>query len=248
MSRACEEDWTELAMAHPGAAFPRIFDSFDEVALEMALRFRDECLKSGENARLHALTVSDIADDRLYEKLFALGYASVVRLDCNTGSLCTPNVKAALIASRIRETELPDVIFCGEMGGIGGSRMTGPMLAEQLGLPCINNVSDVGYLRGMPDIRTTCAGTCSRLSISGKAVLLAGNSEHGLLRVPTIKARLAARGMKAVVIAVSPVWSLAEIRPVTLFRQQAGQNCRFIEGTAAEQAEAIANIFKGGGP
>lgn len=247
LSSVYEEDWEQISKAPADGCFARIFDCFDETALEMALTLRDEYDSAGDYVRLRAVTLSAASDDRLYERLFALGYDSVIRLDFDAEYLCAPNVKAAIIADHVKKTGIPDLIFCGIQSGIGGSRMTGPMIAERLGLPCIGDVSRV---RRAPDnelfVEISGDGVCSTGRISGKAIVLAGNAQRGLLRTPTLKARLAVKGKRAEVVEASAPDVFASVYPDSVRRLPLSRGrCRFIEGDMAAKAETVLKIWKG---
>ena len=250
LSAATEADWDQISKAPAEGCFPRVFDCFDEAALEMALTLRDEYIAAGEDVNLRAVTLSTNDDDRLIEKLFALGFYSITRVDFETGYLTTPNVKSVVLAEYISDhiAEPPDLILCGIQSGLGGSRMTGPMIAERLGLPCVGNVSCVRRAPGSKLlVETSGEGVRSSGVVSGRVVLLIGNPERGLLRIPTLKARQAVRGKRAEVIksANRQVRGVSAI-PETVRRQHTQEHCRFIEGDISAKAETVMRIWKGG--
>jgi hypothetical protein len=123
--------------------------------------------------------------------------------------------------------------------------MTGPMIAEHLGLPCINNVVSAQFMPGGLYVKTSADGICMAGEVTGKAMLLAGNSEHGLLRIPTLSAIRSVKGKQAELIQVSaPAYSGAV--PVSITRPAARCQCRFLDGDATAQASAVLDIFIGG--
>jgi len=275
LSSAHEEDWERIRVAPVDGLFPRVFDCFDEAALEVARGLRDEFAAAGEPVQLRAVTLSTVNDDRLSEKLFALGYDSVTRLEFDVGYLSMPNAKAVILADYIRKAGIPDFTFCGIQSGICGSRLTGPMIAELLRLPCISDVS--GVWRSPDDglhVQMICDGVRSTGRIFGKAMLLVGNSERGLLRIPTLKARLAVKGSRAEVVdagimnydamihvsgkagheeaaqekplMTAGIINYTECVPSSTRRRQSRGKCRYIEGDVKTKSGRILDIIKGG--
>ena len=269
LSTAYENDWTHIAASPASGAFARVFDCFDEAALEMALTLRDEIAAAGEEAELCALTLAATGDDRASVKLFALGFERLVRIDMDTGYLCTPEVKAAAIARSIESIGVPDILFFGIRSGIGGSGMTGPMIAERLGLPCVSNVCDVGRgANGKLRVAILEGGKRTIGEIPVGAALLVGNSDRGLLRIPTLKAMRGAKGKNAEVVAphgddippgvafsddIAPLVTLGNNaaplvtlgnNPVDVTRPPAACMCRDIEGDIEEKARTVAEILR----
>ena len=248
MSAANEEDWIKISKASNGGCFPRIFDCFDEAALEMALGLRDEIEAAGKKVLLRAVTIGVKSDEKHTERLFALKYDSVTRIDYAAGDMYTPNLKAVLIADHIKKTGIPDYIFCGVQSGIGGSGMTGPMIAEYLGLPCVSNVSNVrSTSEAGLHVRISSDGGHASGRISGKAVLIVGNSVRGLLRIPTLKARRAVKDKHTDVIKASVSDRYAGVGPVSVLRPPARGICRYIEGDAKDKAKGVFDIIRDGG-
>lgn len=243
ISLAGEENWSTNPEICLEGALGRVFDQYDESALEMALRVRDSL---ADSCTLRALTLEAAdTDKRLYERLFALGYDSVERLaPIRDGGLdISPLQKAALLAGHISRGSPPDLILCGIQGGLGGSRITGLAISRFLGLPCLSNVSAIEAGTGL-SVSCCDAGTTTSGLLRIPAVLLIGNTENSLLRVPTLKSRLAA-GKREAQVWDCPPQTVEQDFKISLSRPVARGQCKFLNPDSA--AAAVMEIFAGDG-
>jgi electron transfer flavoprotein alpha/beta subunit len=192
-------DWARVAADDPEARAEatryvrRVVNVFDEAALELALRLRDARDASGLRTSLAAFSVAGREADPFLKTLQALGY-EVARVDAGADLDFAPRVTAAVIAAHLRTAGLPDALLLGSRCGPGESGTVPFLLADELGLPCLTEVTDVetaaaGRLR----VTFAAGGRPVRATIAPPCVLAVGNAVVSMLRVPTLKDRLAAR-------------------------------------------------------
>ena len=82
--RLSEKDWAWDERHFVDTSFVRrVFNCFDESALEMALKLAGTSLNASDPAELTALTVDDRQSDLFLKHLTAVGYHHVVRIQCN---------------------------------------------------------------------------------------------------------------------------------------------------------------------
>lgn len=213
--------------------YQRALDSYDESALELALRLRDQAPET----ELTAVTVSAQEDARVYESLYALGFSEVVRIDCALPPF-SPRATAELLAEAVRGA---DLILAGRQSGLAGTQMVPRHLAQRLGLPYVDHVCALEACGGGVRFRAAGDGKITEGTLTAPAVLLAGDA--GWLRIPTLKARLAAKKLRCrTVLADAP--QCEELRPAALYRPPAREACRWITGTAEEQAAEILSLLE----
>jgi electron transfer flavoprotein beta subunit len=202
-------DWARLAAAERPKAraevaryVRRVIGVFDEAALELALRLRDARTAAGLDTGLSAFTVGGREADPFLATLQALGFEAA-RVDpgaagedgdaAGGGRDFTPAATAALVAACAQRLG-GDVLLLGQRGGPGGSGMVPFLAAEALEQPCVTGVTAVepsasGQLR----VTFDADGGPLRAVATPPCVLAVGNAVVSMLRVPTLKDRLAAR-------------------------------------------------------
>ena len=105
-----------------------------------------------------------------------------------------PRVTAAVIAAYLRRIGPPDVLLLGSRCGPGESGAVPFLVADELGLPCLTEVTEVQTAsRGRLRVTFAAGGGQVRATIAPPCVLAVGNAVVSMLRVPTLKDRLAAR-------------------------------------------------------
>lgn len=254
VSLAREENWSVDPAVCLQGSLGREFDQYDECALEQALRLRDAFEARGENCALRALTLENAeGDDRLYERLFALGYGKVERITLeNRGDSpalrFSPLDRARILAGHISKGDSPNLILCGARGGMAGSRLTGYGLASFLDIPCLDHVTALS-VSDQGAVFAACyeGGTTLSGTVQTPALLMLGSAENSMLRVPTLKAKLAVRGRRAEVstVAVADLGVLPENFEIRLSRKTGRDQCQFPEGSAGEKVRAILALFRG---
>jgi electron transfer flavoprotein beta subunit len=172
----------------------RVLNTFDESALELALRLRDELGALGERAALEAVTVGGRETDGQLKTLLALGYERATRIDPAAGLDFAPDVVADLIAAHAGLARC-DLLLLGSRSGPGDGGTVPFAVAEQLGRPCLAQVTAIETL---PEsrLRVTCVADDGllRVTLRPPCVLAVGNAVVSRLRVPTLTDRLARRG------------------------------------------------------
>lgn len=233
LSAAAQKDLPATPDQEVSGLHQRVLDTYDESALELALRLRDQ----DSSVELTAVTVSDRDDKRIYESLYALGFSRVIRIACTVAPF-SPKTKAALLAAQAADA---DLILAGRQSGLSGSQMTPRYLAEALQIPFVDNVCKLAPAETGVRFQAIGGGKISEGILVSPAVALV--SDGGWLRIPTLRARMAVKSMQCQAIAAELQQS-AEIRPIALHRPPAREACRWIEGTPAVQASEILRLLK----
>jgi electron transfer flavoprotein alpha/beta subunit len=255
-------DWARLAAAERPAEraaaaryVRRVLGVFDEAALELALRLQDARAEGGLETELSAFTVGGRDADPFLTTLQALGFeaarvhpgATGVGGDLAEGGLdFAPASTAALVAGCAQRLG-GDVLLLGERGGPGGSGTVPFLVAEALGRPCVAGVTAVepaasGRLR----VTFSTDDGPLRAVATPPCVLAIGNAVISMLRVPTLKDRLATRGRPVTEVAAADLGvdlgsalsgGATPTRLEQVDRSRAGLMVR--GATAAEKARAL---------
>jgi len=257
-------DWARLAAAdgpeeraEATRYVRRVFAVFDEAALELALRLREGRAALGLETSLAAFTVGGREADPFLHTLLALGFACA-RVDpagpaplaggpAGGGLDFAPAVTATLVAACAQHLG-GDVLLLGARGGPGGSGTVPFLAAEALGRPCVTEVTATEPAGG-EDLRVTFTADAGpvRAVTAPPCVLAVGNAVVSMLRVPTLKDRLAARDrtvaeLTAAGLGVDFVAALAEApaAPAGLETIDRGRAGVLVAGqTPADKARAL---------
>ena len=99
--KVVEKDWAAAELSGPDTSYvPHGPGCYDEAALELALRLRDEGQKRGESVRITAATVSNATPAAFARQLYALGVDRVVRVEApGTDNFRPETVSAALFSA-----------------------------------------------------------------------------------------------------------------------------------------------------
>ena len=246
-----ERDWVADSRLGVETGFVRrIFNCFDESALELALRLAQRLGEGGEAPELTALTMDDHRADTFLRLLLAAGFDRAVRIEPeNEGDLrFNPRYVSRVLAAQIAEAGGQDLILAGYQGE-GDNRQTGPLLAERLGRPCIFNVAGAvpAARPGRLTVTSRRDGVGLVQTVDLPLVLVAGNAaEAPYLRSPTLKQRMLAQKKPIEVRTVSdlglagPPSADSDISPAGMVRQRRVRQCRLIQGRGpAEKARLL---------
>ena len=172
----------------------RVFNVFDEAALELALRLRDARDEAGLETSLAAFSVAGREADPFLQTLQALGFERAARVEPGADLDFAPRVTASVIAAYLRRIGTPDVLLLGSRCGPGESGAVPFLAADELGLPCVTEVTEVqAASRGRLRVTFASGGGPARATVAPPCVLAVGNAVVSMLRVPTLKDRLAVR-------------------------------------------------------
>jgi electron transfer flavoprotein alpha/beta subunit len=210
-----DADW----VAGPGDAVRsryvrRVLNCFDESALELALRLRDALAERDVAAGLGALSVGGRETEPFFATLYALGYERAARIEPGAALDYVPAATAALLAGYARRVDRSDLLLLGSRCGPGDSGTVPFLVAEELGWPCVTQVTEVAPAGDGDGLRVTCAADDGRLTLTvhPPCVLAIGNALVSHLRVPTLTDRLARRESRADILAPRDVGvDLAEV-------------------------------------
>lgn len=232
--RVLENDWATFSWHSDLSYAGKQINCFDESALEIGLRLKEEYKAQGVDAECFAATAGELHPS-FAQTLFAAGYDGLAQIEAKQGQYeFAPEATAAALASFAKDG-VYDVILTGSVAGLADTGTVPLILADTLRLPILTGVSEVHVRGGTVDALCQEAdGTWLR---SGKTpvVVSIGNSPAVLRAVP-LRARLAAKNQQPVRAFVDFALSF---RAETFFfsRPDEKRSCRFL---AEESVSSLA--------
>ncbi len=217
-----------------------VMSPFDESALETALRIRD----ANPGTQIRAIVAGSPASEKIARTVLALNVADVSLLDL--GDAWNQNAVATQLASQCGEA---DLVLIGREFGDCDDGLVPPMAAALTGRHFFGRVQAV---EASGDIRLMREAGASEqwLAVSGPTLASVTNDRRNRLRKPLMKNVMMAR-QAAVAQIVAPPSAPSPIGlggVDTLAAARAPVNCRWIEGSTVEQAQAVAALLRQAAP
>ena len=116
----------------PPMGTPPVLSPFDENALEAALRIKDE-----HGAKVIAVSLGGTLARPVLSRTLAAGADELILLEDPSFQELDSFASAGVLASAIRQIGHVDIIFTGRQAADWDSGITGCVIAEELGIPCI---------------------------------------------------------------------------------------------------------------
>ncbi len=238
-----EEFAVDRTARRPAVQNPRmVMNTFDEIALEVALQLRDAV----KEASVVALSLGDRAAEDVLRKALAMGADEALRVDPSGLREADSVQTAAALAAAIRaHLGSVDVVLCGRQAADTEAGQVGPLLAEILGVPMVSNVllARPGPSGRLHLERETEEGT-ETVEVAPPVLVTVTNGEYNVPRMPKVRDIMAAQRKTIPVVRVeeqalgpgaTPWTTVADL---DLFQVQGA--CRWIEGkTPEEKVEAL---------
>ena len=221
----------------------KVINTYDESALELALKMADHRKAGNLETELFALTIGEAYADLFLKKLLALGFNKTYRVNSDLDLRFNPEAAAAIITSFTGKCGPFDLIIMGMQSSDGDNAKTALLTAEELAWPCITGVtgfySDRPHLVAVENISDQ--GSIKQ-TVRTPCILAVGNAPSSLLRVPTLKAIKSAAAKDINILTLEEL----NAKPEDLLLQSNAQlqeletvdNSResiIIEGTSAEE-------------
>ena len=217
---------------------PLVISTFDEIALEVALKLREE-LGGGT---VTGLTLGPSSADEVLRRAMAMQADAGVRVDSEGLDLLDPVATATALAEAVRQLEPVDAVLCGREAADTDGGQVGLLLAEMLGWPAVCNVilahpGPQGHLR----VEREAEDGTEVVEVALPAVLTATNADVNVPRIPRVKdVMMAHRKPIRVVPAQVPQTQRGWISLEDLYVPVPDRQCRFVEGDTVEaKVEAL---------
>lgn len=201
-----EAPWKEVKL-NEGSTAPLleklsvVIGPFDENALEVALQ-----LKDATGARVTALTFGPAASEDALRRALAVRCDSAVHVREERAAEMDSSAVARVLGAAIRSLGDVDLVLCGRQVGDWDSGQVGPLLAEELGTPCVPIVQKIepGPAQSLRLVKEIAGGTCL-VEARPPLVATVTNTGANQLRVARVKDVMAARRMEITALTVAQV-------------------------------------------
>ena len=215
---------------------PPVINSFDENALEAAIR-----VKEAVGARITLLSLGKGISRAVILKAVAAGADASVLLedDALDASLLDSFATARLLAAAVERMEGRDLILCGRQAADTNAGQVGLGLAQLLGIPAITLAQKVEVDDGRVRVERVLPDGYEVVEASLPA-LVTVSGEVGDLRYPSLQAIKAAKGLPQSVLSLSdlsqqpPQKGLVET--VSLAAPSRERRCAMVEAESAQEA------------
>lgn len=237
-----EDDWRREPGPREDYARPALSPE-DESALELALR-----LGEALGAPPSALTIGGDRSDRQAASLLALGFKSVTRLEPwpPEDLRFRPEAVSSLIKWHLAKNPT-DIILAGRRSSDGQNGLAPQYLAEALNWPLAIEVraAAASQAPGFLTVASSLDDALLTREIRPPVVLAVGDAPGAFLRVPTLKARLAAKNKAVTVIKVDSASLPPPLStPSKLTREVSSRQARALKGDSAEIARGLLAAIK----
>jgi electron transfer flavoprotein beta subunit len=225
----------------PPPGTPPVLSTFDENALEAALKIKDTV-----GATITVLGAGNKLARPVFKKTIAAGADQLVLLEDEGFEDLDSNSTAEVLARTIEKLGGFDLVVCGRQAADTDAGLVGFGIACKLGIPIISLArkveitgSSVRIERLLPDGYEVVEAALP--------VLVTASNEIGELRFPPMKAVIAAQKAQPTVWSAADLGlDLAGLRRADLVRffvPERRVECAMMEGTPAEIARSISEIF-----
>jgi electron transfer flavoprotein beta subunit len=242
-----DEDWVVNQKHEIDTSFVRSeLSSYDESALEMALKLSDAAQDLGILLKLNALTVDNRSAVPILKTLSALQFETVVRVEPQADLLFHSTAVAAIVSQYIRDHASQDVVMMGRQSDIGENAKTPLLTAEMLGWPCITQATQIEPADEKHIFVThQMDDGYARKKVGMPVVISVGDAPCSYLRKPTLRDRLNHAKKTVEVLSMDAFDLPAETEALTelsiLRHERAG---KIIEGKSpAEKAKTLYEVY-----
>ena len=225
-----------------------VISAYDQNALEVALQ-----LKEKVGGTVTALSLGEPEAQGAVKSAMGMGADAGVLVTDSALTGSDPFGVAHILAKAIRKIGTPDLILVGCVSGDIGDKVMGPLLAEELGLPCLTFVSRIEVREGKAAARRIVEDGYEVVEAPLPLVASILSDDSNVPRYSKLKDIMVA-ARKTV-----PVWKAADLgvdmatvgsacqrlqlREVTI--PQRDSRCELVNGdTPAEQAERLAERLR----
>jgi electron transfer flavoprotein beta subunit len=192
LDKLIDEDWVIDKNLQIDTSFLKpILSSYDESAIEIALKPSDASERIKVSIDLNALTIASTPATAILKTLNALRFKRVVRIDSHDDFRFRPTASASILSQYVLKQAPQDVLFLGRQSSVGENAKTPLLVAEMLGWPCITQVAGIELIDENHLLVTSQVDDGQiRQQIQTPCVLSIGDAPNMFMRVPTLKDRM----------------------------------------------------------
>jgi electron transfer flavoprotein beta subunit len=222
----------------PPAGIPPVISTFDEYAVEAALRIKEKV-----GGKITALSLGTNLARDVVKKPLSMGADELVLLEDPAFGDGDSWSTAYVLAMAIKKIGQVDLVLCGRQAADWDAGQVGSGIAEFLGLPAVTLARKVEIGDGKARVEKVIPDGFELIEVSLPALITLSN-EHATPRYPNIKGIMAAKKKEPVIwkpadIGVDPAQIGAKGRRakiLKLFQPVRDTKCEIIKGDTPEEA------------
>lgn len=219
--RILDQDWEGFALSTDLSYAGVDFNCFDQSALEIGLKIKQQAAVQGVGATCTALTVCEDLPDSFTERLYSVGFDQVVCIPGKNREFCPREVGSAL-AEAARGA---DLVITGKEASMAETGMVPFYLADQLHLPIVTGVETALWEADGLHLRCREAAGLTEKTVSLPLTISVSNSPE-VLRFAALRARMQCRGRKP---EMGSEAALGRKEPPRLSRPHTGRSCTMLD-------------------
>lgn len=227
----------------PPEGIPPVINPYDAQAVEIALRLKD---KFGGN--LTAISIDADADTSIIKHTLAMGADEGIILSDKAFERLDSFSIAYILSQTIKKIGDIDLVLCGRQAADWDEGVTGPLIAENLGLPLVTLAEEIDITDGKLKVRRVALEDSQVICVPQPALVTVSN-EVGPPRLPSGWGIISASRKQI------PIWNAEDIEAdlsqieekktrrklVKLFIPEQRRSCEIIQGrTPAEASFTLA--------
>ncbi|GAA0182599.1 electron transfer flavoprotein subunit beta/FixA family protein [Clostridium sediminicola] len=242
-------DWVVSSHCEVDTSFAKpMFNLYDEAALELVLKLRDQAENKIESLNLTALTIGNSFADRFLKNLYALKYHNAVRVNYEEDIRFNSPFVAKIISNYIEKEGKIGIVVLGNQSGVGDNGKTPFILAELLGIPLISGVTSItpSEEEGYFTVISTKDDIKIKQVVKAPIILSVGNIQSAYLRVPTLKDKMAAKKKRIKILDLEHLGIEKEkkeeendVTLIDIFYEKKERVCEIVEGGDAKEKAKI---------
>lgn len=224
---------------------PPVINPFDESALELALKIKDE-----QGANITLISAGKGISQPLVLKALAAGADSAILIEdpafenFSLDSLATARILKAAVGMVSRF----DLILCGIQSSDTNAGLVGSLVAGLLEIPCVTFARAVMFEDGVLRVERVLSDAYETVLCPIPA-LVTVTGEAGELRYPSLQAIRGAKQLPQMTLKISDlktgVISFPGIELVSIYAPERERRCRLVEGeTGAEAGQRLAVVLR----
>ena len=230
------------------ATLAPVVNGFDEVAIEAALR-----LKDNQNAKITVLSVGNQFNLDVIRKPLAMGADTLILCqDTMFADLTDSFTTSQVLAAAVRKVGDFDLLLCGRQASDWDNAQVPLMLAEMLEVACVPLAQKVEVEQGRVVVQRLAPDGYDVVE-ADLPVLVTVSNELGAPRYPNMRNLMAAKRKRPVTwtcddLGLEASELTARVEILELYARERSQDCEFITGEdGAAAAEKLAGTLREAG-
>lgn len=214
---------------------PLVMSTFDQNALEIALQIKDQF----PDTEITAITLGPNCSSDVLRKALAVKVDRGVRISAEDDFKLSAGQTAAYLAKTIDKIGSVDLVLCGRQAGDWDGGQVGFLLAEMLGLPCINLVTNITREEDKLRLRREVERGYEIVEVKSPLMAIVTNDSTNNLRLAKVRDAMLASRQEVTIYDSQDIQAdksnLPGVEITKLFIPERNVQCQLIPGEDGEE-------------